>query len=99
MNKHEMFFNSICEEQTYLAERELSSFITALAELYGPEQATLSENDWFDELELMGISQSSTSRDWRAVTFAASVRLADRLSIIPRHERKPAASTDTTVNP
>jgi hypothetical protein len=95
MNKHEMFSNSIYEEQTYLAERELSSFITAVMELYGPEQVTLSEKDWFDDLELMDISPSSTNRQWRAVTIAASARLAGRLSIIPDHAREPAASTDT----
>jgi hypothetical protein len=45
MNEHEPFSNSIYEEQTYLAERELSSFIAAVTELYGPELARLSEKD------------------------------------------------------
>ncbi|HWF02068.1 MAG TPA: hypothetical protein VHA06_00185 [Candidatus Angelobacter sp.] len=43
----------VYEEQTQLAERELSSFIAAVTELYGAEQATLSEKDWLDESDLM----------------------------------------------
>jgi hypothetical protein len=71
--------NSIYEEQTYLAERELSSFIAAVTALYGSEQARLSEKDWLEELELMDSPPSSAKRHWRAVTIAASVRLAGRL--------------------
>ena len=85
--------NSIYEEQTYLAERELSSFIAAMTELYGPEQASLSEKDWLEELELMDSLPLSTNRQWRAVTIAASVRLAGRLSITPHHAREPVASS------
>jgi hypothetical protein len=76
MNEHESFSDSIYEEQTHLAERELSSFIAAVTELYGPEQARLSEKDWLDESELMDSPPVSTSREWRAVTIAASARLA-----------------------
>jgi hypothetical protein len=91
MNEQELFSNSFYEEQKYLAERELVSFITAVAELYGPEQASLSGKDWLDESEL------STNRQWRAVTIAAAARLAGRLSIIPNLAGDPAASTDSTV--
>jgi len=77
MDEHESFSNSIYEEQTYLAERELSSFIAAVTELYGPEQARLSEKDWLDESELMDVrrclrtdsgeqSQSQPQLDWQA---------------------------------
>jgi len=38
-----------CEEQTHLAERELSSFIAAVTKLFGPDQAKLSAKDWLDE--------------------------------------------------
>jgi hypothetical protein len=91
MNEHESFPNSICEEQTYLAEREMFSFIAAVTDLYGPEQARLSEKDWLDEWELMDSPPLSTNGQWRAVTIAASARLAGRLSIIPHHARKPVA--------
>ena len=55
-----------------------SSFIAAVTELYGPEEATLSANEWLDESELMDSPPRSEMRDWRAVTIAASARLADR---------------------
>jgi hypothetical protein len=84
--------NSIYEEQTYLAERELSSFIAAVTALYGPEQARLSERDWLEEFELMGSPPLSSNRQWRAVTVAASARLAYRVSIMPDHAREPVAS-------
>jgi len=55
-----------------LAKREFSAFLSAVKELHGPEQAQLSAVDWLDELELMDSRPESTSRDWRAVTIAAS---------------------------
>jgi len=69
MGEHESIFNLIFEERAYLA-----------GELYGSAQARLSEKDWLEELELMDSPPSSTKRHWRAVTIAASVRLAGRLS-------------------
>jgi len=81
MNQHESFSDLIYEEQTHLAERELSSFVSAVTRLYGPEQATLSAQDWLDESELIDSPPLSTERNWRAVTIAASARLADRLNI------------------
>jgi len=79
MNTKESFSNSICDEQTQMAEREFSAFIKAVKELHGPDQAQLSAADWLDESELMDIQSGSISRDWRAVTIAASTRLANRL--------------------
>jgi hypothetical protein len=93
MGEHKSLSGSIYEEQTYLAERELSSFIPAVTELYGPEQARLSERDWLDELELMDSLPLSADREWRAVTIAASARLAGRLSIRPHHAREPVVSS------
>ena len=75
------FSNSTYEEQTHVAERELSSFMTAVKELYGPEEASLSANDWLDESELMDSPPRSEMRDWRAVTIAASARLASRVRV------------------
>jgi hypothetical protein len=34
------------------AERELSAFLAAVKELFGPEQASISQKDWLDEAEL-----------------------------------------------
>ena len=41
MNEHESFSDSIYEEQTHLAERELSSFLAAVTELYGRSRPRL----------------------------------------------------------
>jgi hypothetical protein len=93
MNTKEWFSNSICKEQTQMAEREFSAFISAVKELHGPEQAQLSAVDWLDESELMDSPPRSTSRDWRAVTIAASARLANRLNARP-HDRLFAEHVD-----
>jgi hypothetical protein len=53
MDKEESFCNSTCENQINMAERELSAFIRAVTELFGPEQAKCSTEDWLDELDLM----------------------------------------------
>lgn len=80
MNGQDEFSDSIYEEQTHLAERELSSFISAVKELYGPQQARLSTEDWLEESELMDSPPRSEARNWRAVTIAASARLANRVN-------------------
>ena len=90
MNTKESFSNSICMEQTRMAEHELSAFIGAVKELFGPDQAQLSAVDWLDELELMDIPLGSTRRDWRAVTIAAAARLANRFNA-GSHDRSPFA--------
>ena len=85
----------------HLAERELSAFLAAVTELFGPEQAKHSTEEWLDEVELMDSPRRSTSRDWRAVTVAASARLANRLTVAQHHRTSPgtplAASSDTKV--
>ena len=98
MDKQESFCNSTCEEQINMAERELSAFIRAVTELFGPEQARLSTQDWLDESALVDRPPPATSRDWRAVTVAASARLAIRATPARDH-RTLAASTDTKVPP
>ena len=90
MDAHESFCSSVYEEQMHLAERELSAFLGAVTELFGPEQARLSEKDWLNEAELMDSPPLSTGRNWRSVTIAASARLAHRLSIASNQET-PAA--------
>ena len=80
MNGHESFSNLIYEEQAHLAERELSAFIGAVTNLYGPEQARLSAEEWLEEADLMDSPPRSEERDWRAVTIAASARLANRFN-------------------
>jgi len=83
MTQSESFSNSLYTEQLHLAERELSAFIAAVGASYGPEQAELSAEDWIEESELMDSSPRSEIRNWRAVTIAASARLANRVSRPP----------------
>ena len=83
MNSDESFDHSTCADQIQLAEHELASFIGAIKELFGPEQALLSAEDWLDESQLMDSPPRSTCRNWRAVTVAASARLAHRLTVAP----------------
>jgi hypothetical protein len=49
----------------HIAERELSAFIGAVTQLFGPEEAKLSAEDWLNESELMDIPPRSMCRDWR----------------------------------
>ncbi|HUN84200.1 MAG TPA: hypothetical protein VMU48_07465 [Terracidiphilus sp.] len=79
MHTPDAFSDSIYEEQTHLAERELSSFVAAVSKLYGPEQAKLSAEDWLDESELIDSPPRSEARNWHAVTIAASALLAKRV--------------------
>jgi|ERR1700693_1019327 len=97
MKSDESFDNATCADQIQLAERELASFIGAVKELFGPEQARLSADAWLEEFELMDSPSRYTSRDWRAVTGAASARLASRLTVARDH-RALVASTDTTLS-
>jgi len=61
-----------------MPERELGAFISAVTELFGPEQARLAAEDWLDELVSMETLPGLTSRDWRLITIAASARLLAR---------------------
>jgi hypothetical protein len=80
MNFHEEFSDSIFEDQSHVADLELAAFIRTVIERFGPEQAKLSTEDWLDESDLMDSPPRSISRDWQAVTTAASARLANRLA-------------------
>jgi hypothetical protein len=80
MNGHESFSDLVYEKETHLAERELASFVAAVTKMYGPGQARLSARDWLDESDLIESPLSSKEKDWRAVTIAASARLAGRLN-------------------
>ena len=99
MNQQELFSNAIYEEQTHLAESELSAFISAVTELLGPEQARASAGDWLEESELMDSPPRSTSRNWRSITIAASARLLSRIDAARRRQNFLSASTDTRISP
>ena len=95
MKHRESFSNSSCTDQIHLAERELSAFVAAVSELFGAEEARASAEDWLEKSELMLISPRSTHRDWRMITIAASVRLANRLNAVPA----PDADTRAWLRP
>ncbi len=92
MNHRESLSDSCYVNQTRLAERELSAFIGAVTKLFGPEQARASTKDWLEEAELTDSPPQSTARDWRAVTIAASARLASRIDTARSIVRHPALS-------
>jgi hypothetical protein len=93
MKRSRSFSNSLCSDQMLPAERELSAFVAAVTELFGPEQARLSAQDWLDELELMSSPPPFISRDWRSVTIAASARLATRLNVATNDRFSAGTST------
>jgi len=62
-----------------LADRELSAFFNAVTQLFGPEQAELSAENWLQELiEIDGLPTSA--REWRSITTKVSTRLARRVN-------------------
>lgn len=99
MHDSESFSTSMYEDQTHLAERELASFISGVTELFGQEQARASTEDWLDEAEMMDAPPRSTARDWRAVTIAASARLAGRIDAAQYRQKSLTKPTNTKVSP
>lgn len=96
MITNESFSGSVYESETRLAHLELSAFVGGVTELFGSEQAKISARDWLDESELMDSPPLSTTRDWRAVTVAASARLANRIDAA-RHHTGDRTPTDTNA--
>ena len=69
--------NHPCPDLTMMAERELSAVFNAITQLFGPEQAELSAEDWLHELiEIDGVPTST--REWRLITAKVLTRLAKR---------------------
>ena len=74
--------NSPCPDLMTMAERELSAFFNTTTQLFGPEQAELSAEDWLHELiEIDGLPAST--REWRLITAKVSTRLASRVTASP----------------
>lgn len=91
MNDSGPFSDSVYDDQTHVAERELSAFVNAVTELFGPEQARVAAEDWLEESDLVDDPPRSMIRDWRSVTIAASARLATRIDAAD-HRRKSLAA-------
>jgi hypothetical protein len=62
-----------------MANRELSAFFSAVAELFGSEQAEQSANDWLQEL-VASHDLPASARQWRTLTLTAAARLASRVN-------------------
>jgi hypothetical protein len=77
-----------------MAERELSAFSRAVETLFGPEQAKLAVEDWLEAAEQVPDPNQPTNHDWRAITIAASSRLAHRLADARRPRQR--LGTDAT---
>jgi len=60
------------------AERELSAFVTAVHQSFGPEQARYAADNWMEELEQTDWISEAQAIDWRALTIAAAARLVGR---------------------
>ena len=91
MNDSDPFSDSVYINQTHIAERELLAFVTAVTELFGPEEAGVAAEDWLEESDLIDDPPRSLLRDWRSVTIAASARLASRIDAAD-HRRKSLAA-------
>jgi hypothetical protein len=74
--KRSTHLNPPCTDLMTMAERELSAFFNAVTQLFGPEQAELSAEDWLQEL--IEIDRLPTSaREWRLITAKVSTRLSN----------------------
>lgn len=76
---------SICADLITMAERELSAFFHAVTELFGPEQAKASADDWVREL-MASDNLPASARQWRTFTIAAAARLAARVNALSGKE-------------
>ena len=75
--------NPPCADLIPMAERELSAFFHAVSQLFVPEQAGISAEDWLHELiEIDGLPTSA--REWRLITAKASTRLPNGVNASPR---------------
>ena len=76
MDTNVSFSSSIYLERETKEDVELSAFTRAVADEFGLQQALLSERDWLSESDSMDTAPVSVLRNWRAVSIAASFRLA-----------------------
>lgn len=70
--------NPHCPDFIAMAEQELSAFFNAVTQLFGPEQAEISAEDWLRELIALDGLPAST-REWRLITARVSSQLANRV--------------------
>jgi hypothetical protein len=69
-----------CSSLMFMAEREFAAFTRAVTELFGPEEARLSAEDWLNEVASTSCLPGPTTREWRMVTVASLARLTIRMA-------------------
>ena len=79
INKLSKNYDPSCTDLMTMAEQELSAFFRAVTELFGPEQAEVSAEDWLHELRASSVLPAST-RQWRRLTAKVTARLASRVN-------------------
>ena len=61
------------------AERELTTFYTAVLRTYGPEEARRAAYDWIDEMETMNWPLDGAVPNWRHVSIMAADCISSRV--------------------
>lgn len=70
-----------CAAVASMAEHELTAFFSAVTELFGPELAELSAEEWLQEL-LATEGLPSSARELRRITLNICRRLAARVNAL-----------------
>jgi hypothetical protein len=81
INKPRNHHDPHCAGAMATAERELAAFFSAVTELFGPELAEISAEEWLEELAATNDLPSS-AREWRRITLNICKRLAARLTVL-----------------
>lgn len=76
--------NPNCNKLMTVAEGQFVAFTRAVTELFGPEYAKSSAEDWLNEVASMEYLPGPTSPEWRLVTVADLARLAIRMTVALR---------------
>ena len=71
-----------------MAERELAALFSAVTELFGPELAEISVEEWLEGLAATN-SLPSSAREWRRITLDICKRLAPRFSALSASSASP----------
>jgi hypothetical protein len=72
--------NPSCAKLMKVAERELSSFVRAITEVFGSEAAFPLGEEWLQQLSSTKLGCSSAEHSLRLITIKTSTRLSEILS-------------------
>jgi hypothetical protein len=80
--------NPACADLMTRAEQEFAAFFSAVTQLFGPNQASLSAEEWLHELVAMN-GLPGSPREWRLITINVSARLASRVNTLDLSRKGP----------